>query len=307
MNNSELIASILICPHCKGKFKQQADYLYSCKCSDHPFLDGILCLYHPELNRKRLAVQQLKLGQITQAKRTLVGNKYYYLFTLFSYLPISNNLTRIITTLLLIVLFTDARLWFKYVLFRKKNRTYYIPTRLVPRLKKSGVFVDLGIGSGEIMSEIHTKTDFSDYIGVDYSYQNLYFARKMNLKNDNILLICSDLSIYFPLKSNSIHFSLTTETINLVPSIEHFVKEVIRTTTKKGIACITSIHNEGFNNPANNITPEKFKSYIKGSLKTTLLSDTAMIEALTFDSKFKNSSGSHLKTNSSFSVVLEKK
>lgn len=303
MNVNTLISKTIICPNCKSRLKKKSRFLFTCECSDHPFLDGILCLFHHENWRKVVSIKYIKEGNIRAAKKALVGKKYYYLFLMCSFIPNKFELKKIILTSLLSLLFKDGKKWFTYVISRKRSKTLDIATRAVQRFHCGKIFVDFGIGTGEISANIYQENLFKNMIGLDSSYQNLYFAKNTSCQKKEILLISANLDKKFPLLPYSIDCSLTTETLNYL-HIPHFFNELLRVTAKKGRAVLTSIHNKGFNIPTYVITPKEIENNITNSAKTVFVTDDEMHRILHNNHRLKPSSATQLKKSGSYCLLL---
>ena len=138
-------------------------------------------------------------------------------------------------------------------------------------IKERSIFVDIGCGPGEYVSEILAKKIGNlSVVGIDIDQAAIQISRRRTSEHENVSYILAD-AHHLPLKSGSIDYSLCVWTIGLLESPKKCVKEMYRILRKEGKAVVTVPHIYkymdnplGYRNKAKYIDKPKYRNLPKG-------------------------------------------
>jgi len=244
----------LRCVYCQRPFKEFTKVgnseILKCDCSEYPLVSGILYLKKDRVCKE--AVECLKKGQEEKALTSLLNLRFLLLlpiyllfisktmaeFSKFFFKKPLHLLLGFGNIIRLLTLFSLDKKWAWYLINRRKIPSYYYSLLTIGMVReKTDKLVDIGCGTGQVLKEFEKRVNEGNLVGIDFSFLNLFLARKFFVGNKT-LLVYTDVEKGIPLQDSSVNIVHANDTFHYINSKREFVKESFRTLKRGGILAI---------------------------------------------------------------------
>lgn len=268
----------LHCPFCASKFvltdlffgtrKRIIHGIVSCQCGKWPILDGVMFLSRNKAKERALRFllkEKKNLRALSDIPlflfRLPLGIKAsVFLVSFFSRVSILEffSFSQLVRLLACLRVFESE--WASYLLRRFEDRIFFPAAISSSLIKKGGVVLDAGCGTGHLLRLLKKRNKKENICGADIRLINLYLAKSYACGDCNYIYL--DLDYSLPFRTGSIQNIFCNDVFHYVVNRQLLAREFIRITNNQGLIILNHLHNRNFANFFQN--PNEFSDTPKG-------------------------------------------
>lgn len=304
---------LMKCPYCGSDFHlgeiyrenniEIIDGIVLCECNEYPILDGILFLKAGHMNNYlRILMGEGKIQQAVKVAIEKFGERFCELDNI---LRLKGLYGRFLGNLLSIIVKTRANLNYNkysddnipfcsmlgngsfdiYLKNRFSADTFWSLYPFIPLIKERRErILDLSCGMGHSSFILSTYLKPDELICADYSFRNLYLAKKYFV--EDVALVCLDANHSLPFKDGIFSSIIMLDAFHYIRGQSSLAKEMERVIPPSGLLLLLHLHNKLEENLAAGqpLTPNGWSNLFQ-NMRLKLLPEKSVVEDFVYRNK----------------------